>query len=73
MKLTYVVLRDRIPSHGPAHYSAETWDISFDAGIVTITSRDPQKAGEPAYLVPASNVIVMRAVASAGAKSTPAR
>jgi hypothetical protein len=58
MKLLQVVLKDRITAIGTSSFNAPLYDISYEAGMVTICRGD--HPDEPPWMVPASNVVHMR-------------
>lgn len=59
MKLALVVLTDQIPGLAGKAFNSANWDLTFEAGLVTMTVKDGTR-GEETYLVPLARVIAMR-------------
>ena len=64
MKLSKVVLRERIPDLGSSSLSAPLWDLSFEAGLVSAV-----REGVDPIFIPLATVLYMRPLeAPKGAK-----
>lgn len=67
MKLSKLVLRERIPELGSSSFNPPHWDLTFEAGLVTLVKADDTAA---TFHVPMGNVVYMRPLDAApkGAK-----
>ncbi len=58
MKLAEVVLKDRIPTLGVTSFRDNNYDMTYEAGLVTIARRE--HADTTPWLIPMANVIFMK-------------
>lgn len=60
MKLSRVVLKDRIPDVGTAAFRDDAYELAFEAGLVRMIRKNAGPDEEP-WLIPMGNVVYMKA------------
>lgn len=58
MKLSEVVLKERLPQLGTSSFKAPVWDLTFEAGLVSVVNA--ARPDDQPWVIPMGNVIYMR-------------
>lgn len=58
MKLSEVILKERLPQLGTSSFKSPVFDMTFEGGLVTLAFAD--RADQVPWIVPLGNIVYMR-------------